>query len=999
MSIDPRTWSLRDRVHGVAMLGILIGAVAHNVALFNWYIEDAAISFGFAENIAAGYGAVPQPGLERMEGYSNPTWVALLVVLSALGLDLMAAVHWVQLVLCLITVPCAYFAAREVFGRRSEVPLLVPAFLAANAQFAIWGQAGLENGLWNLLFVLGTWRMARELRDDEPGRRFPWSAGLWLLVALTRPEGILYAAVAGFCHLCWHLLERRTLVPSLQWLALFFVPWGAYQWLHWAYFAWPFPNTYYAKMTLKDDSPLDWNKRPWNWTRNFFLEMGHAFFLPVWLFGMIGHQGMRALWVGAWFVALGLTLELSDNQRHLVLVVLSGLWFWFGMSLRAADPAPSRKVLGGAGALALGLYAGSEALRYAGHVPNELPVPELARSLPPYVLAATALVMPLWSFGLERWALRAFSWWTCWAAVFFAVYSEGDWMKGYRWFAMATVPAAFLFAWGADAFARWFDETFRVPGRRERWWTPVAAAMVALAVIGQLPANILQTWKIAESPDPSPRGIKPRIDYVREVMDRIRYDEPVVSVDVDMGAHLLWTDWRMLDLAGLIDIPWAHHKFEKEFVREYLFQEMRPPYIHVHGGWATNSKINSHPEFKRDYFEIPGFPAGKSQFHIGNYLRRDLVVRPGAREASTGVALDRGVVVFPPQVRAEPGASRMFEVELAFANPQVARHRKKTEDDFRVLLFAARDGVVGKVWEIPPGWDWLWPHEWRAEEQFVGTFVLPTGRLDVGDWDLGVVVVWEDGAVLAPAADAALPPGVVVGGRDGAPAAYARGEVVWPGALTVLTLEERAAKAKAARLEAVAAAGAGDCEAAEAAWARARAHRPGDREWKAENEPAIADAFAGCWARASDGVDQPEQVRRLLRAERWRWDHPELLPRAAAAADALEAEGMEAHARQDWEAAYHLLSQAVEVDGTRSFARRSAEEARAFRLGIDPASLARRRAEEALTKTAPGRKQRKSTVIGKDHKFVRPPPRPAADDTEDPDKAAPPDEGPEEGPR
>jgi hypothetical protein len=273
VSIDPRTWSVSDRLHGLAMLGILIGAVSHNVAMFHWYIEDAAISFGFADNIAAGYGAVVQPGLERLEGYSDPTWVAILTLLSALGLDLMATVHWVQLVLCLLTVPAAYFAAREVFGKRSEVPLLVPAFLAANSQFAIWGQAGLENGLWNLLFTLGFWRTARELRDEEPGRRFPWSAALWLLVALTRPEGILYAAVAGFVHLWWHLVERRTLVASLQWLAVFFVPWGAYQALHFRYFAWPFPNTYYAKMSLKDADPWDWNKRPWNWTRSFFLEI------------------------------------------------------------------------------------------------------------------------------------------------------------------------------------------------------------------------------------------------------------------------------------------------------------------------------------------------------------------------------------------------------------------------------------------------------------------------------------------------------------------------------------------------------------------------------------------------------------------------------------------------------------------------------------------------------------------------------------------------------
>lgn len=1000
-SFDPRTWDVRSRLHAAAMVVILLGAVAHNVALFNWYIEDAAIDFGYADNIARGYGAVTQPGLERLEGYSNPTWLAILVVARFLGADLMVATHWIQLVLCVLCVPSAYFAAREVFGRRTEVPLLVPAFLATNAQFAIWGQAGLENGLWNLLFVWGVWRMARELRDDEPGRRFPWSAVVWLLLALTRPEGIVYAAVAGFCHLAWHLLERRTLVPSVQWLALFFVPWGLYQYLHYQYFAWPFPNTYYAKMTLKENSAWDWNKRTWNWTRNFFQEMGQVFFLPVWLLGVVGHQGLRALWTGATFVGLALLLELSDNQRHLMLAVLSSLWFLFWMGLRAVDPRPSRWMLAGGGAVALGLFAGSEALRYYGQVPNELPVPALLRDLPPYVLVPVAAVLPLLSFGLERWALRAFVWWTCWAAVFFAVYSEGDWMKGYRWYAMATIPAAFLFAWGTDSFARFFDEVFRVSGRRERLWTPLATALVVLCVLGQLPANVRQTWVVADAPDPSPRGIKPRIEYVKRVMERLHYREPVVDVDVDMGAHLVWTDWRMMDIAGLIDIPWAHHKFEKAFVREYLFEEMRPPYIHIHGGWATNARINSHPEFRRDYYEIPGFPAGDRQFHIGNYVRRDLLVRVGARPEDTGVVLENGVVLYPPIVPAEPGAQRKMLVEIGVRNSQVAQHKKATDDEFRVLLFAARDGVVAKVWDVPPGWDWMPPRDWKPDEQFTGPFTLPVGKLEPGRYDLGYVVTWEDGRVLAPADPAQVPPGVVVGG-GASPAVFARGEVVFPDALTVLSIDDRAAAAREARRAALAAAEADACDGAEASWTKALQHRAGDKKWEAEVSAEVIGALAGCWARSSDGRERPEQIRRLMRSRRWDFEHPDFVARAGPLAATLEAEGHAALLAQDWETAFRLCTDAVELDGTRSFARRYAEEARGHRLGIDPESLALRGDDPTEQKSKAGRKQRKSTVIGKDHKFVRPPAKAAPEKAppEEPEAGeAGPDAGPEEGPR
>jgi hypothetical protein len=161
-------------------------------------------------------------------------------------------------------------------------------------------------------------------------------------------------------------------------------------------------------------------------------------------------------------------------------------------------------------------------------------------------------------------------------------------------------------------------------------------------------------------------------------------------------------------------------------------------------------------------------------------------------------------------------------------------------------------------------------------------------------------------------------------------------------------------------------------EGAEAHWTGALQHRAGDREWRVEVQPTIDRALSTCWAVSSDNQDRPEHLRRLMRARRWTFETEAYTSRATALASTLEAEGRAALAAQDWESAYHLSSSAVELDGTRSFARRCAEEARAFRLGIDPASLEVSRAAEAAKRITTAKKQRKSTVIGKDHKFVRP---------------------------
>ena len=75
---------------------MLIGALT----LRSWLVDDAAISFAYARNLAR-YGVLaPQPGAMPVEGFSNPLWVAiiapfagaceLVVVLKTLAVGMMA---------------------------------------------------------------------------------------------------------------------------------------------------------------------------------------------------------------------------------------------------------------------------------------------------------------------------------------------------------------------------------------------------------------------------------------------------------------------------------------------------------------------------------------------------------------------------------------------------------------------------------------------------------------------------------------------------------------------------------------------------------------------------------------------------------------------------------------------------------------------------------------------------------------------------------------------
>jgi hypothetical protein len=518
------------------------------------------------------------------------------------------------------------------------------------------------------------------------------------------------------------------------------------------------------------------------------------------------------------------------------------------------------------------------------------------------------------------------------------------------------VPGAILFAWGVDSFVR-IAQDMAGRARASAGWSAGGAVLAAVIVLLQLPANVYQTWTVATAPDASPRSIKPRVDYVDGLRDRLQLEERLVDLDVDQGAHLYWSDYEMMDIAGLVDLPLAHHRFEKAFVREYLFEERKPVYAHVHGNWASHSKIPTHPEWRRDYVEVPGYPAGKT-LHPGNFLRKDAILGHGWTAGGDGrVAMEDGVVVEGVLVPSEPATGRKVYVEIGLSSTKA---RRGVADDFRAVLFAAPSGGGPAVqsWDLPPGYDWLLPHDWPAtastppgglapsSNAFRGRFTLsvPEAALPPGTYDLGVVLFRKDGTVLPPlSGDAAdVGPAAVVGDAP----RLAAGEVRWPGALRVLTVEERGAACTEDYDAAFANAEALRCDEAEESWRVARRHRAGEDDWAEQHEDRVARAFSTCWARSSDGQDRDEQIRRLVRAREWDWHDPAYLERARPLADQLYADGLVAREAKDWQAAYALFTDCVDVDRTRSWCRRYAEEARAWRLGFDPDSLAKRKAEE-----------------------------------------------------
>lgn len=210
-----------------------------------FFIEDAAITFSYARNLVNGEGLVTYPGGERVEGFSNPLWTFLIAGFYALGVPTWTSSKVLGAIFGAMTLPIAFDTVRRARpGGNEDVALVAPLLLALSPQFVIWNASGLENSLFCLLLSAGVWRLLCEMEGDA---KRPWSAFLFALLAMTRPEGVVYA-VFGLLALLMDAVATRRIKPVLLWTVSLLVPFALYQFWRYQYFAWEMPNTYYAKL-------------------------------------------------------------------------------------------------------------------------------------------------------------------------------------------------------------------------------------------------------------------------------------------------------------------------------------------------------------------------------------------------------------------------------------------------------------------------------------------------------------------------------------------------------------------------------------------------------------------------------------------------------------------------------------------------------------------------------------------------------------------------------
>jgi hypothetical protein len=243
----------------VVLLGLAAAGLVLHALAYPFITDDAYISFRYAYNLAH-HGQLTFNVGERVEGYTNFLWTALLGVLLRLGLrpEAMSRILGAGFGVAGLLLTYAFTRIYRG-GRATGWDALAPLMLASTASYAAWCSGGLETQMFTALVLGG---MTLYLAEEAGWVTRRASGLLFALSAMTRPEGVGFFALAAFhrgatCWLGiggreqsagarwrrWLLLDRS----SLRWIIGFAVPYGVFFLWRLLYYGYPFPNTYYIK--------------------------------------------------------------------------------------------------------------------------------------------------------------------------------------------------------------------------------------------------------------------------------------------------------------------------------------------------------------------------------------------------------------------------------------------------------------------------------------------------------------------------------------------------------------------------------------------------------------------------------------------------------------------------------------------------------------------------------------------------------------------------------
>jgi arabinofuranosyltransferase len=236
---------IAERAHWIGFGIGAVALVAHNLSIQPWTLDDAFISFRYAEHFAAGEGLVYNPG-EYVEGYTTFLWVALLGVGHFVGFDTVWLAKALGIGLALATLGLVANAHRFIPSLGNQAAGIAAALLGTTGIFTAWAMSGMEVALIAFWVTLAVLLHFRSLQSPA-NHKMAVAAGVsCALAAMSHPEfGLVFVALFA------DRLRDGVRNHNRGWLgfglgfAILYLPY--YVWRY-SYYGWLLPNTFYAKV-------------------------------------------------------------------------------------------------------------------------------------------------------------------------------------------------------------------------------------------------------------------------------------------------------------------------------------------------------------------------------------------------------------------------------------------------------------------------------------------------------------------------------------------------------------------------------------------------------------------------------------------------------------------------------------------------------------------------------------------------------------------------------
>ncbi len=305
---------MRRQKPRLTILLMCCGIISLGFATFQFYhfsvfvVDDAYISYRYAENFAGGDGLVFNKG-EYVEGYTNFLWVIFLGLLKKIGIDVRLSSLGLGTFFSILTLFLTMLVSHNISAKHSTFyehewlcvifKMTAVLYIATSPAFGIWSVAGLETPLVMCLLISAVWL---RLREEVRTGGFPFSALGFGLLTLTRPEGIMYFGLTLFYSIIYRfryqkhqLLEFWKPVSVFLCIVLPHVLW------RWQYYGSLLPNTYYMKVGGR------FYFSGIKYVYEFFLSYGGISFFCICSICLIAYR-FQEYWVGYFLLLLGVSI-------------------------------------------------------------------------------------------------------------------------------------------------------------------------------------------------------------------------------------------------------------------------------------------------------------------------------------------------------------------------------------------------------------------------------------------------------------------------------------------------------------------------------------------------------------------------------------------------------------------------------------------------------------------------------------------------------------------